>query len=410
MKYTFELRKEKITRTGLIPIRLIVYHEKIRIRKSIEAKTLLEDWDNINLTINNPNTKSNDLYHTYSVFNKNISECKEKVESIFSFFEYNKIPFSEKIFNEKFDSDNINIAIDFFEAYDEFIKVSKLTKAEGTIKKYKSEKNFLLGFQQHSKFKLRLDNIDFRFEETFMEYCFNVKETLNNTYAKHIKSLKAFLNWAFERGYHNSLNFKKIKSKEDEIEVIYLTKEELLKLYNHKFQNKAKERAKDLFCFLCFTGQRHSDIYGLQNANWDGEYLNFTVKKTKTINHSVILVQQAKDILKKYKGTIFEPIPRITSQKLNEKIQECCEDIGLTEEVILTRYIGAKRIDQRFRKCDIITSHCGRKTFCCLSLELGISERIVRSISNHKEERNFRRYVKVSQKHQQKELAKWELI
>ena len=76
MKYTFELRKEKITRTGLIPIRLIVYHEKTRIRKSIEAKTLLEDWDNINLTINNPNTKSNDLYHTYSVFNKNISECK----------------------------------------------------------------------------------------------------------------------------------------------------------------------------------------------------------------------------------------------------------------------------------------------------------------------------------------------
>ena len=122
-----------------------------------------------------------------------------------------------------------------------------------------------------------------------------------------------------------------------------------------------------MFCFLCFTGQRHSDIYGLQNANWDGEYLNFTVKKTKTINHSVILVQQAKDILEKYKGTIFEPIPRITSQKLNEKIQECCEDIGLTEEVILTRYIGAKRIDQRFRKCDIITSHCGRKTFCCLS-------------------------------------------
>lgn len=409
MNYTFEVRKEKISKTGLIPLRLVVYHEGIRIRKSIDAKTLLEDWDKDVLAIRN--VKNNDLYYTYVEYNKKIIECKEKVENIFSFFKYNKIPFSEKLFNEKYEADNVNVTIDFFDAYDEFIKLSKLTKAENTIKKYNSEKNFLFDFQMSTKFKLRLDNIDFRFEETFMDYCFNVKQTLNNTYAKHIKSLKAFMNWAFNRAYHNSLEFKKLKAKEEEIEVIYLTREELLKLYNHKFKSTARERAKDLFCFLCFTGQRHSDIYQLQNANWNGgDYLNFTVTKTKTVDHTLYLVQQAKDILEKYKGTIFEPLPRISSQKLNVKIQECCEEIEMTEEVVLTRYIGGKRIDQKFRKCDIITSHCGRKTFCCLSLELGISERIIRGISNHKEERSFRRYVKISERHQQKELAKWDLI
>lgn len=407
MNYTFELRKDKISKTGLMPLRLVVYHDKIRVRKSVEAKTLFDDWDKESSSIRN--LKNNDLYFTYLEYNKKIAECKEKVESIFAFFQYNKIPFSENIFNEKYDADNLNVSIGFFEAYAEFIRLSKLTKADNTIKKYNSEKNFLLDFQTVTKFKLRLDNIDFRFEESFMDYCFNIKKTLNNTYAKHVKSLKAFLNWAFKRGYHSSLEFKKLVAKEEDIEVIYLTKEELLKLYQYEFKSSARERAKDLFCFLCFTGQRYSDIYSLQNANWNGgNFLHFTVTKTKTVDHTIFLTTKAKEILEKYKGTIFEPLPRISSQKLNERIQECCEEIGLTEEIILTRYIGAKRIDQKFRKCDIITSHCGRKTFCCLSLELGVSERIVRDASNHKEERNFRKYVKISERLQQKELAKWD--
>ncbi|MBV8326382.1 hypothetical protein [Chryseobacterium sp.] len=40
MKYYFELRKEKINRDGMIPIRLIVMNAKTRIRKSVEANTL----------------------------------------------------------------------------------------------------------------------------------------------------------------------------------------------------------------------------------------------------------------------------------------------------------------------------------------------------------------------------------
>ena len=110
------------------------------------------------------------------------------------------------------------------------------------------------------------------------------------------------------------------------------------------------DRARDMFCFLAFTGQRHVEIYRLQNANVEGEYLNFTVKKTKTVDHHVYLIRQAKELIDKYRDTMYFPIPRITSQKLNEKIQECCEEIGLTQEMILTRYIGAREISQSFRK------------------------------------------------------------
>lgn len=410
MRYNFEIRKEKINQNGMIPIRLVVSHEKFRIRKSIAAKTLQENWNYTNCTIDNPNIESNSNYQLFRRYNNCISETKNKVEKIFSYFEYNDIPFSVKLFNEKFENNNVKIVIGFYDAFEEYLTVSKLTKTASTITKYKSVKKFLEAFEAHTKYKLQFDNINFRFEEAFMEYCFIVRKTLNNYYAKIVKSLKAFMSWCFERGYHDKLDFKRIKSKEDEIEVIYLTSDELMLLYNHKFTNKSKERARDLFCFLCFSGQRHSDIYALRNANIDEDYLSFTIKKTKTVNHRVFLVKYAKELLAKYKDTIYFPIPRITSQKLNEKIQECCEDIGLTQEMELVRFIGAERISQTFRKCDLISSHCGRKTFITNSLFLNIPERVVRAITNHKDEKSFRRYVNISETHKQRELEVWNSI
>lgn len=408
MNYYFELRKDKEDRKGLVPIRLIVSNNKIRIRKSIEAKTRIDDWDRDSFFIKNP--KKGESYNKYKEYNKTISSIKEKVENIFKYFEYNEIPFSKNLFLEKFEKSEIKVTIDFFDAFDEYIEVSKLTKTNSTIIKIRSVKNFITAFKEHSSFNLRLDNIDFRFEESFMDYCFNTKKTLNNYYAKILKTLKAFLNWSYERGYHKSLEFKKIKSKEDDTEVIYLTIEELMKLYNHNFEDASKDRARDMFCLLAFTGQRHSDLYRLSNANLDDEYLNFTVKKTKTIDHHVYLIKQAKELINKYKDTIYYPIPRLTSQNLNSKIQDCCEDIGLTQEVILTRYIGAREITQSFRKCDLITSHAGRRSFITNSLVLGIPERVVRSISNHKDEKSFRKYVAISKTHKQKELEKWDTV
>lgn len=408
MNYYFELRKDKIDKNGFVPIRLIVSDKTIRIRKSIGAKTRVNDWDNNNFYIKN--VKGQEFYTKIESYNKSIGSIKEKVDKIFKFFEYNEIAFSKNTFLEKFEKSEVKVTIDFFDAFEEYIEISKLTKTNSTITKIKSVRNFVTAFKEESSFNLRLDNIDFRFEESFMDYCFNTRKTLNNYYAKIIKTLKAFLNWCYERGYHNSLEFKKIKCKEDDIEVIYLTMDELTKLYKHKFKNASMDRARDMFCFLAFTGQRHIDIYRLKNANVEGEYLNFTVQKTKTVDHHVYLIKQAKELIDKYKDTMYFPIPRITSQKLNEKIQECCEEIELTQEMILTRYIGAREISQSFRKCDLITSHAGRKTFITNSLILRIPERVVRSISNHKDEKSFRKYVNISEIHKQKELERWNSV
>ncbi|EHO14679.1 site-specific integrase [Myroides odoratimimus] len=410
MKYYFELRKDKIDKEGMVPIRLVVTAPKVRIRKNISVKTKLDDWDVEINQIRNIKREDNELYLDYKEYNAILTNIINKVEHIFDFFRFNSIPFTEKMFEEKYKLETVSVSIRFFDAFSEYIKVSTISKAKSTITKYNSVKAFFIDFATYSKYVMRFDTIDFRFEEAFMEYCFVERKTLNNYYGKLVATLKAFMQWAFNRGYHNSLEFKKIKRVDNEIEVVFLTMDELMKLYNHNFENRSMERARDMFCFLCFTGQRHSDIYSLRDCNIVEDYLNYTVVKTKTVHHQVYLISYAKEILEKYKDTPYSPVPRITSQKLNERLKECCEEVGITDKIRLTRYIGANRIDTEVRKCDVITSHVGRKTFITNSIILGISERVIKSTTNHKDERSFRRYVHVGESFKQKELNKWESL
>ena len=408
MKYHFELRKDKITKDGLIPIRLVVTHGKIRIRKNINAKTTIVDWNRESQLINN--YKKCPFYDYYISCNKEITNVTEKVDYIFKFFEYNELVFSEQIFNERFDEDNTKISIDFFEAFQEFMDVSKSTKSEGTIKKYKTVRNFLNDFKSFTKYPLRFDTINTKFEEVFMLYCFDERETLNNYYGKLISIIKTFMQWSFDRQYHNCYEFKRLKRVEDEVEVIYLTIDELMELYNHKFDNKSKERARDFFCFASFTGLRHSDVYNLGNANIYEDHINLSLIKTKTNDHIVPLNDFANEILNKYKDTIYYPIPKIYSQKLNKKIQECCEDLEWFDDVNIVRYIGTKRIDKKFKKYLLSTSHVARKTFITNSLILGMNERVLRNITNSKDEKSFRRYVKIEEVHKQREMNIWNNI
>ena len=296
MNYLFELRKDKINKNGMIPIRVVITSGKIKVRKNLSSvKTLLEDWDIKSEVIRN--NKKNPFFEIYQVANADIQQTKEKLEKIKNFFKFNNIPFAEDIFLEKFDKDEVSVAIDFFEAYSEFINVSKHTKAIGTITKYTTVKNFLDQFNEFTKYPIRFDTINQRFEEKFMDYAYEERKTLNNYYGKLISIIKTFMNWSFDRGYHNNIEFKKLKRIENEIEVIFLEKEELFKLYKHDFENERLNKSRDFFCFGCFTGLRHSDINNMDQANIYDDFIQLTLLKTKTINHRVELNIFSKAIL-----------------------------------------------------------------------------------------------------------------
>ena len=405
MRYNFEIRKDKVSKIGLAPIRLVVKHEKIRIRKNLEVKSALDDWDSETETI--VYSKNHPFAKEYKEWNKALFEIKDKVDNIFEFFKYNNIEFSEKEFLDRFESNNKSVAIDFFQAFDEYIYVCKNTKAKSTIKKITTCKHKIFQFKDFTKFPVRFDTIDYRFEEAFMDYCFNEKRYLNNYYSRIIAVLKTFMTWGLKRNYHNNLYYKELKRIENEIEVIRLTYDELMILFNYEFENGALNRSRDMFCFGAFTGLRHCDVYAVSDAILEDDLINITIQKTKTFNHLVPINDHLKQLIERYKGTMYEPIPKITSTKLNLNLKKCCEILGWDKKIVLTRFRGAIAEKREFYKFELITSHVMRKTFISVSLELGIPERVVKTISNHKDERSFRRYVKLEGKYLVDEMSKW---
>ena len=169
MNYLFELRKDKVNKNGLIPIRIVITANKIKIRKNLtNVKTLLEDWDNTNEYIRN--NKKNPHYNDYIASNNEIQNTKEKVEKIFSFFQFNTIQFSEKIFLEKYDKADFSVAVNFFDSYDDFVRASKHTKSEGTVRKYTTLKNFLIHFSENTNYPIRFDTIKSS-QMHFLDWC-----------------------------------------------------------------------------------------------------------------------------------------------------------------------------------------------------------------------------------------------
>jgi integrase len=410
MQVSFILRKDKVNKDGLIPVRMLITVNGERIRRNIKnVKTKLKDWKNQRVK---PNLK-NEPYNFHIEFNKELDEFENKAKLIFRQALLNNIKLSKDFILSKLDSDSFNtnsISPDFFTSFHEFIETNRNTKALTTTKKYITALNFIRAFENETNYKITLDSLNIEFYEKFRDYAFEKRNTLNNYFGKIIAGIKTFMNWSFERGYHKNLEYKKFKAIQNNIEVIYLTKDELMKLYDFPFESKRLEYVRDFYCFGCFTGLRFSDIKQLKISNVFDDYIKLNIQKSKTIDHIIPLNKFAKAILNKYIETLYEPLPTISGQKFNQYIKECCKIIGINTPTNITRYIGNRRIDKVLPKYELITSHTARKTFVTNSLVLGMKEMVVKNITGHKDDKSFRKYVEIAENFKKEEMDIWNKI
>jgi integrase len=404
MQISFTLRKDKINKDGFIPVRMLITVNGERIRRNVKnVKTKAKDWKNQRIK---PNLK-NEAYNYHVEYNKELDELQDRVKLIYRHALLNNISLTKEHVVDKLDNNNFgsnNVAPNFFDSFQEFIDTNRTTKAAGTIKKYVSTINFIKDFQKVTNYSIRFDNVNIDFYEKFRDYAFEERNTMNNYFARLVTVTKTFMNWAYERSYHENLDFKKFKSPQNTIEVIYLTMDELMALYHHEFDSTRLEHVRDFYCFGCFTGLRFSDIKQLRPSNVFKDHIRLNIQKTKSIDHKIPLNNYAKAILDKYKETLYEPLPTISSQKFNKYIKECAEIVKINKPLNITRYIGQRRVDKVLPKYELITSHTARKTFVTNSLILGMKEMVVRNITGHKDESSFKRYVEIADDFKNKEM------
>jgi integrase len=374
------------------PIYLFFSFDNQRLKYAISKSIHPKHWNKENQKVREKLDATN-----YSTINSLLKSLGEVCENEYLTAKSKGVRVTPEYMREKLNGflyKGVEKEKDFFDYLHEFMEAQSIQRAYRTIQKYKTLEQHLLNFQRDKKYKITFDSIDAIFYEKFMGYYIQDLKVLNNTTGKYISSLKSFLHWATERKYNTNLGFVKFKAINTCADIIYLTNEELMSIYELDLSaNKRLDQVRDSFCLGCFTGLRHSDITAIRRANVKGENIIMTSFKTKE-QLEIPLNDFSKEILKKYNYQL----PAISNQKFNDYIKEIGEKAEIIEPIILTKYRGAKAVKYEKPKWEFLSSHCGRRTFVTLSLEKGMRAETVMSITGHKNYKTFKKYIKITSK------------
>lgn len=393
----FHLEKNKQDKEGQSKIFGDVTFNSQRIRKSLKIKTKPRYWNKGRQRIK-PNAKS-EPYNNFEEYNAVIDEFEGKVKAIFRQATLTNTKLTRNYILDRLDDKEVSpvASPSFIQIFDNWVEICRATKAVRTITGYITFRNYILEFSKAKNVDITFEALDLEWFERFQTYSFIERKITDNYFAKHITTLKTFLNWATERKHNTNLLYTKYKAKERDSNIICLYKDELLQLLNFPFTSKRLEHVRDTFCFSCFTGQRFSDIAKLQKEHIINGCIQNDVTKTK--DFAVIpLIKPAKEILAKYEDYPGQnALPKISHQKYNDYLKECAEMVGLNRPVRIVKYVGGKAIYSTKLLSKVISSHAARKTFITTSLTLGMPREAVKAISGHKKDATFNKYVKLAE-------------
>lgn len=280
---------------------------------------------------------------------------------------------------------------------------------ESTKKKYMVVYKNLKDYSESYHIKLEIGRINEDYLQDFREYLTKVKGLTDNTVVTNLKVIKTFLRHYMKRGIVKNIDFSEVKTIEKEGEIYVLPIDRVLELQYADIENERLQRVRDVFCFMCWTGQRYSDIAKINHNDIvekaDGEKdWNLITSKTQS-RISVPIVQFAQEILDKYKD--FEtPIPIYSNQKINDYLKELGKLVKFDWSVKSSKFFEGVLHQKQVPFYKVLTTHVGRKSYITNSLILGVPERVVKEVSGHRDENSFRRYVKLAESYKSQVIRK----
>lgn len=262
--------------------------------------------------------------------------------------------------------------------------------------------------------RLKYNDITPNFFATFAKHLAD-KGNRTDTVKKKLTFFEWFLKWAESRKlaphvekYTDTLKLKSIKRP-----VIFLSWEELMQVYNLDLtKHPHLERARDVFCFQCFTGLRYSDLAALKKHYIYDDAIHIVTQKT-TDPLIIELNDYSRAILEKYKDYIPDPatlhhipreraqlsdyaLPVISSQRYNSYIKDFTKAAKIDTPIQLQYFVGNTRKEKTQPKYELITSHAARRTFICTALTLGIPITTIMKWSGHKSYESMKPYIDVT--------------
>ena len=262
-----------------------------------------------------------------------------------------------------------------------------------TILQYNQMKRYLFEYLDFAKMgDIPVRDLDKKFYDGYVSFL-NFKGFKLNTVGKHIKNVKAVINWLplSERMECEFVAPRKCKKLSEEVDNVYLSTEELHAIETVELEHAYHNKVRDQFILLAWTGCRYSDLDKLADPkSIERGYFELEQMKTGT-KVCIPIFEPVKRIFQKYNG---ELPPVISNQKFNSFLKEICQMAGITEDTYITHTIAGRRIKEYFPKYELVSAHTARRSFATNMFESGAPALVIMQITGHKTEKAFLSYIK----------------
>lgn len=301
---------------------------------------------------------------------------------------------------------------EFFQQYIDSLP-TKTIKRTGTMMQSNTINNHKIvlkrytSFLAHYKLKDSFELFNSRFESKLESYLLKGCNYAPNTVCATNSILKVWLGEAEREGLlSDTTSYRKMKSKGYDVEHVYLTDDEIMRLYAIQFTPELKEefridskstieQSRDLFIIACKTGLRLGDLNSLNYSTWNLETQTLIINTHKTQRRVVIpLSPIVIDIYNKYQGKLPKPADK---SHYNRHIKLCSMIAGIDGDVYQINRTGGIYKQVRCKKWEMVTSHTARRSFATNMYLKSRDARMVMALTGHTTEENFMKYICVSQ-------------
>ena len=177
---------------------------------------------------------------------------------------------------------------------------------------------------------------------------------------------------------------------------------EISRIYYYKGLTKSQERIRDLFIVGCLTALRYSDYSTLTADNFQDGYIVKLTKKTKT-KVRIPIHDFIKEIVAKYNGTVPGGY---CIQYFNKYLKLIMKQIGFNEKYTYNFTKGGVLVTETKEKWQLISSHTARRSAATNMYLTGRMRTFeIMSLTGHKSEKNFFRYIKVTAEDKAKAIS-----
>ncbi len=294
-----------------------------------------------------------------------------------------------------------NNSLSVFYQIDRYLDNKRGMILPSTVTVIKTMKKHLIAFQEYIGYKITFDRFDAVFYEQFVRYLtfdfplmrrtILLKGLKVNTVGKTIKQLKTFIKDRIQKKVIPYIDLSSFKCLEEDVEGVFLDWKELSKIYHLDLSsNPCLIKYRDLFIVGCLTGFRFSDYSTLSLHHLKNGMLH--VRQTKT--GATVVVPLREDARKILVDKYEMSIPRVSMVNFNYYIKEVIKLASINEPVRISHKRGNKVLEEVRPKYAWISSHTARRSFCTNEYLAGTPSDLIMSVSGHKSETSFRKYIK----------------